>query len=102
MLRVRVEIPSTLEVERLKFNSYSLLRTESQVHLAPPREGRDCRRPDPQLDPTRKMAITTYLLAVNALAFTMHAEDKLAAAGWLPMFGRIPGRTVRQVCVRHS
>ena len=44
-----------------------------------------------QPDPPKEMAIKAYLLGVNALAFIMHAEDKLAAGGWLPMFGRIPG-----------
>ena len=37
------------------------------------------------------MVLTTYLLGVNILAFIMHAEDKLAAGGWLT-FGRIPGK----------
>jgi len=39
------------------------------------------------------MLITAYLVSVNALSFTMHAEDKAASNGLLPFLGRIPGMT---------
>lgn len=37
------------------------------------------------------MLITGYLVAINALSFSMHAEDKAVSTGFLPFLGRIPG-----------
>eukprot|EP00903_Cladosiphon_okamuranus_P007912 g7640.t1 len=43
------------------------------------------------------MLLTGYLVAVNALAFSMYAEDKAVSNGLLPFLGRIPEALLRQV-----
>lgn len=52
---------------------------------------RDNRFPTESCFATAAMLITGYLVAVNALSFTMHAEDKAVATGMLPFLGRVPG-----------
>lgn len=41
------------------------------------------------------MVIGPYLIAVNALSFCMHAEDKAVSTGLLPFLRRIPGEFFR-------
>lgn len=40
-----------------------------------------------------EMIIAAYFVGVNALSFTMLAEDKASSKGWIPFLGRIPGRS---------